>query len=79
MGGNSHDALNAYMQEYLRAYLARCKVVGECIVTPDRYDVTAGGHRLPALPCGFCGSSEHKSGVCPNLARDGTPDHKRGQ
>lgn len=82
MGQNSHDALNAYFEQFLSQYLAKCTVVGENIITPDRYDATAGGHKLPRyseLPCGFCGSEEHASGVCPNLARDGTPDWKRGQ
>lgn len=76
MGANSTTALEAFLSQYL----ARCKVVGENIVTPDRFDVTAGGHTLPqGQPCAFCGSTAHAPGVCPNLARDGTPDFKRGQ
>lgn len=75
MGANSTDAL----EKYLSVYLSRCKVVGENIITPDRFDVTAGGHTLPKRSCAFCGSDSHPEGACPNLARDGTPDFKRGQ
>lgn len=77
MGANSTEAL----EQFLSQYLMRCKVVGDHIVTPDRYDITAGGNKiLPAAPCSLCGKAEgHGAEPCPELNRTGCPDFKRGQ